>query len=74
MNSTFPDTPDGLRAARHYASTQSKQYNQSYGIEKMREYGRRILSVKMIPNDPAKRFGWETRCEPVNPTDPAWEI
>ena len=69
---TFPDTVEGLKDARHYASQQARQYNHVYGIEAMREYGKQILSVKMIPNDPNQRFGWEARCEPVLPTDPAW--
>lgn len=37
------------------------------GLEKAIEYGREVFRVKMIPKDPKRRFGWETRCEVVEP-------
>lgn len=40
------------------------------GIEAVIEYGRSAFRVQMLPKDPNQRFGWETRCEVVEPTDP----
>jgi len=36
-------------------------------LEYAKEYGRGVYRVKMIPCDPSKRFGWEARCEVVEP-------
>ena len=43
----------------------------SVGIEACKEhgrYGRKGFRVALIPNDPSERFGWEHRCEPVEPS------
>lgn len=58
-------------AAHAAALADARTFNRPMGLEKAREYGRTVYLVKMIPADPAKRFGWEMRCEVVQPTDPA---
>lgn len=62
-----------ISAARAYASRHARQLNHAVGIEAAREFGRTVYRVGLIPNSPAQRFGWETRCEPILPTDPLWE-
>lgn len=49
--------------AQHDANTMRRPM----AIEAAMEYGRKVYRVKMIPRDPSKRFGWETRCEIVDP-------
>jgi hypothetical protein len=56
--------------AYNYAVGESKRLNQCYGIENMPQYGKPGFSVKMVPNNPCKRFGWEMRCEVVTPESP----
>ena len=60
--------------AHNYAAGQAKSLNQCYGIEKMRQFGKTVFSVKMIPNNPERRFGWELGCEVVTPESPIFEI
>lgn len=60
--------------AHNYAVTQARKLNQCYGLEAMPQYGKPGFSVKMIPNDPNKRFGWEMRCEAITPQDFIWEV
>ena len=55
--------------AHDYAVIKARQINHWYGIEKMNQFGKVVYSVKMIPNDPNKRFGWELRCEPIDPVN-----
>lgn len=56
--------------AYNAAVTKARATDHPVGLEACAEYGRRGFSIKLIPRDPAKRFGWECRCEVVNPTDP----
>lgn len=58
--------------ARHEAGELARRLNHAVGVERASEYGRTVYLVKLIPNDPSQRFGWEMRCEPVLPTDPQW--
>lgn len=58
--------------AHNYAVEQARKLNQCYGIEKMKQYGKNGYSVKMVPNNPDKRFGWEIRCEIVTPESPMY--
>jgi hypothetical protein len=40
----------------------------------MKEYGIKwVYSVKMIPTNPQKRFGWELRCEVITPESPLYD-
>jgi hypothetical protein len=66
-------TKDEYIKAHNYAVKQARALNQCYGIEKMPRYGKAGFSVKMIPNNPGKRFGWEMRCEVVTPESPLFE-
>lgn len=59
--------------AHNYAVEKARQLNQCYGIEAMKEYGKDGFSVKMIPNNPDKRFGWEIRCEVITPESPMFQ-
>ena len=61
-----------IAAARAYASQQARTLNHAMGVERASEYGREVYRVAMIPTRPDQRFGWETRCEVVLPTDPTW--
>jgi hypothetical protein len=54
-------------AARAQAQSEANRFNRPMGIERAREFGREVFRVKMIPKNPAQRFGWETRCEVVEP-------
>ena len=56
-----------------HALGKARELGRPVGIEAMCEYGRKGFSVKLVPVDPSKRFGWEMRCEVVNPTDPVCE-
>jgi hypothetical protein len=51
--------------ARSTAVERANRYQQSYGIEKPSPYQK--WTIKMIPNDPKLRFGWERQIEPVAP-------
>jgi hypothetical protein len=33
-------------------------------------FGRKTWLICLLPLSPSQRFGWETRCEVVEPTDP----
>ena len=68
----FPES-EYLKAHNH-AVEQARKLGRCYGIEKMRQYGKNGYSVKMIPNNPILRFGWETRCEVVTPESPLFQI
>ena len=66
--SVFQDYNEAAAVARFHA----RETKHAHGIEKWRDYGIGPWGsrVFMIPNDPAKRFGFEARCEAVSPTDP----
>lgn len=57
----FTEYVEAAAEARH----QAKFYHRPMGLEKAVEYGKTVYRVKMVPIDPSKRFGWETRCEIV---------
>lgn len=62
------------REARDYAQAQANKLGLSFGIEKPAEWKgipehMREWTVKMLPG-PAFRFGWELRCEVVDPETP----
>lgn len=54
--------------ARQQAQADANRYHRPMGIERAREFGREVFYVRMIPVDPAKRFGWETRVEVIDVT------
>jgi hypothetical protein len=56
-------------SAHTRALADARKYQQAMGIEKTTEYGKPGFRVAMIPNNPKNRFGWEFRCEAVEPTD-----
>jgi len=60
--------------AHDYAVKQARILKQCYEIEKMKQFGKNVFSVKMIPNSPEKRFGWESRCEAVTPESPLFSV
>lgn len=60
--------------AHNYAVNKARTLKMCYGIEKMNQFGKQVYSVKMIPNNPEKRFGWELRCEIVTPESPIYNI
>ena len=49
------------------AQADAQRFDRPMGLEKANEYGRTVYRVKMLPKDPAKRFGWECWCEVVEP-------
>lgn len=65
MRNDFPTHEE----ARAFAQAQANAIGQSYGIEKtdVNLPGWGPWLVKMIPNNKSLRFGWEARCEAVDP-------
>jgi len=63
---------DTYEQAAAFARHEARRLNHCMGIEKWRDYGIGPWKsrVFMLPNDPNKRFGFEARCETVNPGDP----
>lgn len=64
---------DDYQEAYAHAINRANKYRQAYGIEKTPSLSRPYQSkfrIAMIPNDPAKRFGWEYRCQAVEPGTP----
>lgn len=59
---------DAYEEAFAHAINRANEHRQAYGIEK--PTGLLKWSIKMIPNDPARRFGWEGRCQAVEPGTP----
>ena len=59
----FSDYKDAYKEAQIYAN----RLMRPMAIEKATEYGRVVFRVKMLPIKPSDRFGWETRCEVVDP-------
>lgn len=53
--------------AHDRAQWDANHYGRPMGLEKAKEYGRTVYRVSMIPKRPDQRFGWELRCEVVEP-------
>ena len=68
------DTFTDYHAAYEYARTQADTFTRPMGIEAATEYGRKVYRVKMLPKRPQDRYGWETRCEVVDPGMPRCEV
>lgn len=51
------------------ARKDAKQFNRPMGLEKAREYGKIVYRVKMLPIRADQRFGWETQCQVIEPTE-----
>ena len=62
-------TTTNYHEARLAAQVDANRYSRPMAIEKAREYGQEVFRVKMIPADTAKRAGWETRVEVVEPVE-----
>ncbi len=63
------DTFTDWKEAHTAAVTLARQCLMDVGIEACKEYGRKVLRVKLLPK-PENRYGWELRCEVVRPSDP----
>ena len=63
MSEVFTD----YKEAHAYAEKQANKHGREMGIEKRKEYGKEVYSVKHVP-DAAHRFGHESRMEIVAPT------
>jgi len=64
---------DTYEQAFAHAINRANKFRQAHGIEKPGTYALGLKdkwTIAMIPNDPAKRFGWERRCQPVEPGTP----
>ena len=61
---------DDYQEAYAHAINRANKYRQAYGIEKGTPPLQKNFRIAMIPNDPAKRFGWEYRCQAVEPGTP----
>lgn len=61
--SVYPD----YHTAREHAQRDANEFGRPMGLERAREFNREMYRVKFVPVDPAKRFGWELRCEIVEP-------
>lgn len=57
---------DTYEEAFAFAVYQARKYKQAHGLERP-EKPYMKWSIKMIPNDPALRFGWERHCQAVEP-------
>lgn len=64
-NLVFSNYQDAYAEARR----QARQLRRPMGLEAQREYGRLVYAVKMIPIRIEDRYGWETRCQVVEPTE-----
>jgi len=53
--------------AREHAQAWANRLVRPMGIELANEYGRKVYRVAMLPIKRSQRFGWELRCEVVNP-------
>ena len=60
-------TTTNYHEAQRIAQVDANRYGRPMAIEKATEYGRVVFHVKMLPIKPSDRFGWETRCEVVDP-------
>ena len=60
--------------AHNYAVNKARSLNMCYGLEKMSQFGKQVYSVKMVPTNPDKRFGWECRCEIITPESPIYTV
>lgn len=61
---------DDYQEAYAHAINRANRYRQAYGIEKGTPPLQKRYRNAMIPNDPAKRFDWEYRCQAVEPGTP----
>jgi hypothetical protein len=61
---------DDFQEAYAHAINRANRYRQAYGIEKGTPPLQKKFRIAMIPNDPSKRFGWEYRCQAVEPGTP----
>lgn len=57
------------KAAHTAAQADANRLGLSLGIEKAKEYGKTVFRVSILPK-PENRYGWETRCEVVDPDLP----
>ncbi len=55
------------KLAHTAAQADANRFHRPMGIEKAKEYGRTVYRVAMLPIKPSDRYGWETRCEVVEP-------
>jgi hypothetical protein len=53
--------------AREHAQAWANRLRRPMAIEAATEYGRKVYRVAMIPVKVSDRYGWETRCEVVEP-------
>lgn len=51
------------KLARAAAERTAKKLGLSVGIEKRKEFGKTVFTVKLVPKDPSKRFGHELNME-----------
>ncbi len=65
---SFRDYHEAYRDAQRQANV----YNRPMGLEKANEYGRTVYRIKMLPKLPKDRYGWETRCQVVDPDTGVW--
>jgi hypothetical protein len=63
MNHGYRD----YQEAYAYARQEAKTLGRPLALEKANHYGRTVYVVKGIPADPKNRYGWETRCQVVEP-------
>jgi hypothetical protein len=55
-------------AAYKHAQAQANYFKRPMALEKGADLGgREVFRVKHIPKNPRFRFGWETRCQVVEP-------
>ncbi len=55
--------------AREHAQAWANRLKRPMGVEKAKEYGRTVYRVAMLPIKASDRFGWEARCEVVEPEE-----
>lgn len=60
---------DTYEEAYYFASTRANASRLSQGIARAVEFGKVGYNVSFLPK-PGKRFGWELRCEAVEPGAP----
>jgi hypothetical protein len=65
---------DDFQEAYAHAINRANRYRQAYGIEKGTPPLSKKFRIAMIPNNPAKRFGWEYRCQAVEVGTPLSDV
>jgi hypothetical protein len=68
MSAFYSQYRDAFNAACDLARKQGREV----GLEKFKEFGKPGFRVFNLPN-PKKRYGFETRCQVVGPTEPKLE-